>query len=114
MSYNPLTPEEQDVIEHKGTERPFTGEYDYFFQDGVFICRKCNTPLFTAQAKFDAGCGWPAFDANLPHVVKRSPIDGGAWDEITCANCGAHLDHVNSISIRFIPKGESTPPPLHG
>ena len=129
MSYNPLTPAEQDVIERKGTERPFTGEYDRFFQDGVFICRKCNAPLFTAQAKFDAGCGWPAFDANLPHAVKRMPIVGGTWDEITCANCGAHLGHVfegerftatdtrhcvNSLSIRFIPKGKSVPPPLHG
>lgn len=129
--YNELSPEEKRVIEDKGTERPFTGEYDDFFVDGTFICRKCNTPLFSSKAKFDAHCGWPAFDDNFPGAVKRVPMDMwmfGNWDEIKCSNCEAHLGHVfegekmtdkdtrhcvNSVSIKFIPKEEKLPPVIH-
>ena len=128
MKYNNLTLDEQKIIEGKATEAPFSGEYDNFYQDGVFICRKCNSPLFSSQAKFDAGCGWPAFDDNYPNAVKRLPDSDGHRIEIECANCNAHLGHVfegekltnkdtrhcvNSLSIRFIPKNKEVPEVLH-
>ncbi len=127
MTYNKLTSEEKRVIEDKGTERPFSGEYDNFYQDGTFICRRCNLPLFSSKTKFDAGCGWPSFDENFPNAVKRLPDPDGNRTEIQCANCRAHLGHVfegekmtdkntrhcvNSLSIRFIPKGTKMPPTL--
>ncbi len=125
---NVLTPDEEDVIVHKGTERPFSGEYDDFFKDGVFICRRCNSPLFTSKSKFDAGCGWPSFAENYPDAVRRVPDEDGERTEIQCANCGGHLGHVfegeeltekntrhcvNSLSIRFIPLDSKMPPVLH-
>lgn len=125
---NKLTAEEERVIVHKGTERPFSGEYDEFFQDGTYVCRRCNNPLFSAEAKFNSGCGWPSFDENFPNAVKRLPDPDGYRTEIECANCGAHLGHVflgerqtkkntrhcvNSLSIRFIPTGKELPPVLH-
>lgn len=124
MPYNILTPQEEDVILGKGTEAPFTGEYDGFFEDGTFICRKCNAPLFSAKSKFDAGCGWPSFDENYHDAVKRILDADGERTEIQCSNCGAHLGHVfegekltekdtrhcvNSLSIKFIPKAEKLP-----
>lgn len=125
---NKLTPEEKRVIEERGTEAPFSGEYDNFYEDGTFICRRCNAPLFSAKSKFDAGCGWPSFDENFPNAVKRLPDPDGSRIEIECANCGAHLGHVftgeqmtakdtrhcvNSLSIRFIPQGKELPHILH-
>jgi len=125
---NKLTAEEERIIVHKGTERPFSGEYDHFFKDGTYVCRRCNNPLFTAKAKFDSGCGWPSFDENFPNAVKRLPDPDGSRTEIECANCGAHLGHVflgerltdkntrhcvNSLSIRFISKDKELPPMLH-
>jgi peptide-methionine (R)-S-oxide reductase len=122
--FNTLSPEEARIIENKGTEMPFSGEYDRFFVDGTFICRKCNAPLFSSQSKFDAGCGWPAFDENFPQAVKRLADPDGFRAEIQCAHCHAHLGHVfegekftekdtrhcvNSLSIRFIKKGETLP-----
>lgn len=119
MSYNPLTQEEQNVIIHKATEPPFKNEYDNFFADGVFVCRRCNDPLFDSQSKFHSGCGWPSFDEELPDSVKRIPDADGLRTEIVCANCGGHLGHVfqgekftakdtrhcvNSLSIKFIPR----------
>jgi peptide-methionine (R)-S-oxide reductase len=124
MAYNELNDEEKHIIEDKGTEAPGTGEYDNFFEDGVFICRRCNSPLFTAESKFEAHCGWPAFDENYPDAVKRIPDADGERTEIQCAHCGAHLGHVfegeeitdkntrhcvNSLSIRFIKEGSSLP-----
>lgn len=124
MPYNSLTPEEKRIIENKGTETPFTGEYDDFYKPGTFICRRCNNPLFSAQTKFDAGCGWPAFDDHFPGAVKRLLDADGRRTEIQCAHCGAHLGHVfegehltdkdtrhcvNSLSIRFIPEGKPLP-----
>lgn len=123
-AFNKLTAEESDIIEDKGTEAPFTGEYDDFYDDGTYICRKCNAPLFSSKAKFDAGCGWPAFDENFPDAVLRLTDADGERTEIECANCGAHLGHVfegeyltqkntrhcvNSLSMRFIPSGEDMP-----
>ncbi len=124
MNYNRLTSQEEKVIMNKATEPPFAGEYDNFYQDGTFICRRCNAPLFSSKSKFDAGCGWPSFDESYPNAIKRVPDPDGVRTEIECANCGGHLGHefvgegftkkdtrdcVNSLSIRFIPKAKELP-----
>ena len=124
MPFNKLTAQEEDIILGKGTEATFTGEHDDFYEDGVYICRRCNAPLFGAEAKFDAGCGWPSFDENYPNALNRVPDPDGERVEIQCAYCGAHLGHVsegehmtdkntrhcvNSLSIKFIPKGKQLP-----
>ena len=116
QTYNQLTPEERYVIEHKGTERPFTGEYDNFYESGMYICRRCDAELYRSDDKFDAHCGWPAFDKEVPGAVKRLADPDGFRVEIQCANCGGHLGHVfdgerftptnsrhcvNSLSMRF-------------
>ena len=118
----PLTPEEEAVIVRKATEPPFSGEYDDFFQDGTYVCRRCNTPLFSSATKFNSGCGWPSFDDHVAGSVKRLPDPDGRRTEIVCANCGGHLGHVfkgegltpkdtrhcvNSLSIKFIPQEKS-------
>jgi len=128
MNYNKLTPEEEKVIVNKATEVPFTGKYDDFYEEGTFICRRCDAPLFSSKSKFDAGCGWPSFDENFPNAVERVPDPDGIRTEIQCANCGGHLGHeflgermtdknvrecVNSLSLRFIPKGEELPKTIH-
>ncbi len=128
MPYNTLTPEESAVIVGRRTEPPFTGEYDDFNQEGMFVCRRCNAPLFSSKAKFDAGCGWPAFDQNFPDAVKRISDPDEQRVEIRCNNCDGHLGHVftgeqftakdtrhcvNSLSIRFIPKETPLPEVLH-
>ena len=115
--YNPLTPEEAFVIEQKGTERPFTGEYDDFYEPGVYVCRRCNTELYRSEDKFDAHCGWPAFDKEIPGAVISEPDPDGMRIEVSCANCNGHLGHVfmgehltetnarhciNSISMKFV------------
>ena len=125
---NQLTPEEKQVIENKSTERPFSGEYDDFFEDGVFICKKCNAPLFSSESKFNAGCGWPAFDENFPGALKMIDDPDGMRTEIQCSNCGGHLGHmfenegysetnirhcVNSLSIKFIPAEKPLPKAHH-
>lgn len=93
MNYNKLTPHEEEVIVNKATEVPFTGEYNNFYLDGTFICRRCNAVLFSSKSKFDSGCGWPSFDENLSNAIKRLPDPDGMRTEIQCANCGAHLGH---------------------
>ena len=117
-TYNELTAAERWVIEQKGTERPFTGEYDDFYEAGTYLCRKCNAELYRSEDKFDAHCGWPAFDAEVEGAVRRLPDPDGRRTEIECVNCGGHLGHVflgerltpantrhcvNSLSLRFIP-----------
>ena len=117
-SYNPLTAEEKYIIEHKGTERPFTGAYDDFYEEGHYICRKCNAELYRSVDKFDAHCGWPAFDKEVEGSVNHLPDPDGHRTEVECANCGGHLGHVfmgegftatnarhciNSISMKFVP-----------
>lgn len=124
MHYNNLTPQEAAIIEDKQTEPPFSGEYDAFYKPGTFICRKCNNPLYSAKAKFDAHCGWPAFDNCFPGSIEEGPRSSYFGAEITCANCGGHLGHVfrgegftptdvrhcaNSLALKFIPDGEELP-----
>jgi len=90
----PLNAEEERVIIHKGTEMPFTGEYDKHFEMGVYHCRQCDAALYEADSKFDSGCGWPAFDDEVKDAVKRVPDADGRRVEIVCNSCDGHLGHV--------------------
>lgn len=113
-----LSLEEKFVMEGKATEVPFTGKYYAFWDKGTYVCKHCGAPLYRSESKFEAGCGWPSFDDEIPGAVKKFPDPDGMRTEIQCANCGAHLGHVftgerftqkntrhcvNSISMDFIP-----------
>lgn len=117
-NYRELTEEEKRVILHKGTERPFTGKYNDFYEPGTYVCKQCGTALYRSQDKFNSHCGWPSFDDEIAGAVKRIPDPDGRRTEIICANCDGHLGHVflgegfttkntrhcvNSISLEFIP-----------
>jgi peptide methionine sulfoxide reductase msrA/msrB len=121
MTNKKLTPEEERVIIHKGTEPPFSGKYYKFSEKGTFVCRQCGASLYHSSDKFDSECGWPSFDDAIPGAVKRTLDADGIRTEITCAKCGAHLGHVfegekltskdtrycvNSISMDFIPDSQ--------
>lgn len=113
-----LSPEEEKVIVNKGTEMPFTGKYYTFWHKGTYVCRRCGAKLYRSEHKFEAHCGWPSFDDEIPDAVKRLPDGDGMRTEIQCSNCGAHLGHVfngemftdkdtrhcvNSLAMEFIP-----------
>lgn len=124
MAYNELNDQEKRVILNKGTEMPFTGEYNKHKKPGTYICRQCNSPLYNSADKFSSGCGWPSFDDEIEGAVKRLPDPDGRRVEIVCNNCDGHLGHVftgerftdkntrhcvNSISLKFIDEGEPLP-----
>lgn len=128
-SYNKLTPAEAQVIQQKGTERAFTGEYTDNEAEGTYICRQCNAVLYRSTDKFHSGCGWPSFDDEVAGAVERHVDNSFGMErvEITCKNCGGHLGHVftgermtdkntrhcvNSISLRFVGKGDPLPAPI--
>ena len=115
--WDDLNSEEERVIVNKGTERAFTGEYWNHKEDGIYTCKRCNTPLFTSESKFNSGTGWPSFDDMIDDNVKEIPDADGYRTEIVCANCNGHLGHVfkgerftdkntrhcvNSISLDFV------------
>jgi len=117
-AYNELNPQEARVILTKGTERAFTGAYHDSKEEGLYLCKQCNLPLFSSEDKFDSRSGWPSFDDMIEDNVEELPDADGLRTEIVCANCNGHLGHVfrgegftpkmtrhcvNSVSLSFVP-----------
>jgi len=115
--FNELNDEERSVIINKGTERPFTGKYDNFYEGGLYVCKQCDSALYRSEHKFQSTCGWPSFDDEIENAVKRESDADGRRIEILCANCDGHLGHVfegegltdknirhcvNSVSMKFV------------
>ena len=93
-NYNNLNNDEKRVIIEKGTERPFTGEYNDHYVNGVYLCKQCNSPLYNSKDKFNSHCGWPSFDDEIDGAVKRVLDADGFRVEIVCNTCGGHLGHI--------------------
>ena len=123
IKLNTLNELEKHIILNKGTEAPFTGEYNNFSSNGLYICRQCNAPLYRSDYKFQSSCGWPSFDDEIAGAVKRLPDPDGRRTEIVCASCDGHLGHVffgegytaknirhcvNSVSMKFVSKIRET------
>ena len=119
--FDDLSIKERKVIVEKGTEKAWNGEYNKFFEKGLYVCKACNNPLYNSNSKFRSNCGWPSFDDEIKGAVIRIPDYslGMKRVEICCSNCKGHLGHVfegerlteknlrhcvNSVSIRFIAK----------
>jgi len=116
-----LTPEEYNILREKGTERPFTGKYWNYFEDGIYVCAACGTELFASDTKFESGCGWPSYFQPIDSsriIYKEDRSYGMMRTEVMCAKCDGHLGHVfedgppptglryciNSGSMKFISK----------
>ena len=116
-NWNELNQEEARVILGKGTEMPFTGEFNKNKLAGTYVCRQCEAELYRSEDKFESGCGWPSFDDEIEGAIKRVRHANDNRIEIVCSNCDGHLGHVfegerftdkntrhcvNSISMKFV------------
>jgi len=124
VNFNPLNADESYIIEHKGTEPPWSGTLLEETRKGTYVCKRCNSPLYKSEDRFESHCGWPSFDDEIPGAIRKQIDNDGRRTEILCENCGGHLGHVfhgerltkkntrhcvNSLSMQFIPEEESPP-----